>query len=131
AIGRGGLVADRRRVGDFAAESAEISDLPRPNPPNQFVQARIKLCQLRLGVLVGDRRAEPQSIAAVRYPRKLLDLAEVDQSIGTSMLLGDEEADIRCAGNERRLGVAPQQPRQFIDGPWRDVAPAAARDVDA
>src|SRR5262249_60192409 len=100
-------------------------------PTDQCVRAGNKRCEPRLGPLGGDRRAEPQSIPVMRYSRKLLDLAEIDQGIETSMLLGDKETDVRCAGNERRLGVTLQQPRQFIDGAWRDIAPPIGLDVDA
>src|SRR5262249_53028976 len=86
---RGRHVADRRRVCNIATNGAEISDLHRTEPPDQFVQARIKRCELRLGALVSDRRAEPQSIPIMRYSRKLLDPAEIDEGIETSMLLGD------------------------------------------
>ena len=62
---------------------------------------------------------------------ELGDLADMDQRGNSAMMLGDEEADIRCPRNQDRVRISIQRLHKLVERARGDEAPVAERDAGA
>ena len=118
-------VADRRAVGDVAADRAGIADLHRGEAPPHLAHVRVPAGQRRHGIAVADSRADRDPVVGLLDLLQLAHAAEIDHGVEHALLLGDPQADIGAAGDDRGLGLLQQHLRQRLDGGGRDEPPPA------
>ena len=98
-------VADRRAVGDIAADRAGVADLDAADPPDQLAEIGVQAGQRLAGVGIADRRAERERVRAFLDPLQIGDVADEDGRAEVAKLLGDPQADIGRAGDDPGLGM--------------------------
>ena len=127
-------VADRRAVGDIAADRAGVADLDAADPADQLAQIGVEAGQRLLGLGIADARAERERVRALLDPPQIGDVADEDDRAEIARLLGDPQADIGGAGDDPRLGMREQQvgrarrPLRGVDRKPRLAARAGAVD---
>ena len=74
-------VADRRAVGDVAADGARGPDLPAAEPAQELAEVGVDPGERRAGIGVGRRRADAQGVRPVLQPVEPGDAAEGDHLV--------------------------------------------------
>ena len=99
-------VADRRAVGDVAADGAGGAHLLRAEPAQQFAEIGVDGRQRLGGRFVGDGGADGDGVAVVGDAGQIAGTAEMDDLGQVAELLGDPQADIGGAGDQYASGWA-------------------------
>ena len=113
-------VADRRTVGDVAAERAHVAYLLAADPqPEGFEFGQVRGDDRpRLGI--GGGGAEDQRILGDPHPLEVGDVADEHRRGNVAHELGDPQPDVGHAGDDARLGPARQHLGQRIGARWND-----------
>ncbi len=110
-----GHVADRRAVGDVAAERADIAHLLAGEPAQQFAEIGIDRSEIRRGGGVGRGGTERHRLRAIRDGVEALGPSQPDDPAEVAHLLGDPQADIGRAGDQYGIGILRIECRQRLD----------------
>ncbi len=103
-------VADRRGIGDVAAQGAAVAHLGRAQAMQQMGKGRVVVGQQRLQARVGHGTADPPSLAAILQGRlldgvELGDARDVHHPCEARQPLGHLEPEVGAAGDDGCLGV--------------------------
>ena len=109
-------VADRRAVGDIAADRAGVADLDAADPADQLAEIRMQPGQRLAGVGIADGRAERERVRALLDLPQIGDVADEDGRAEVAMLLGDPQADIGGPGDDAGLGMREEEVGQLVGG---------------
>ena len=112
AISAGGEVADRRAVGDVAADRAGGAHLHGAEPAHEFAEVGIERRQggMARGVARPSRRAESAPSASTIASSPATRPSQMISAV--AQLLGDPQADIGRARDERRVGMVRDRARR-------------------
>ncbi len=121
-------VADRRAVGDVAADRAGVPDLHRGEPAPHLAQVGIERSQGGHGVAVADAGADHDAVGRLVDPLQLAHAAEIDDGVEPAHLLGDPQADVGTAGDDGGARLGEERLGQSIDGGGGNEAPVAVAD---
>nr|GEU28080.1 hypothetical protein [Tanacetum cinerariifolium] len=125
-------VADGRTVGHVAAQRAGVTDRQRRETLAQFAQLRrIQLAQRVVGVFQRDAGADVQHAALLGHRLQRGHVAQVDDVAQFAQLLGDPQADVGGAGQQRGVRMGGAQRHQFVHRARRIKGAAAGRVADA
>ena len=119
-------VADRRAIGDVAANGAGVADLHRADAADQLAEIRVVAGQCLGRVRIGGRRADLEMSVRLADEIHLPDAANMDDGIEVLVMLGNPEADVGAAGKDRRVRMGLYQIGERILGHRREVAAARA-----
>ncbi|MNM87658.1 hypothetical protein D3C81_998470 [compost metagenome] len=98
-------VADRRAVGDIAAQRAGIADRQRSEALPQFFQFRVRGVQRGIGFFQRHGSADFDHAVVFLDPVQVFDLADVEQVTQLAELLGHPQADVGAAGQDADIGL--------------------------
>ena len=118
-------VADRRGVGDVAADRRGIPDLHRRETQQQLAQRRIERHKVGHAGGPADAGADLQVRRTAADAFEFGDLAEIDDAGERAMLLGHPQAEIGAAGEQRRIGIALHHLHQLDQAVRREERLAA------
>ena len=107
-------VADRRAVGDIAADRAGVADLDAADPPDQLAEIGVQAGQRLAGVGIADGGAERERVRALLDPPQIGDVADEDGRAEVAKLLGDPQADVGRAGDDAGLGMREEEIGEFV-----------------
>ncbi len=123
-------VADRRAVGDVAADGADVADRRRGEAADQFAEIRIVTGKDGLGLAVGDAGADLDGPAAVVEPAQFADAADPHQGRKLAHVFGDPQADIGRSRDNGRLRVGEEDLGERIGGGGGVKSAALVADPD-
>ena len=115
AISAGGSVADRRSVGDVAADGADVAHLLAGEPAHQLAEIGIDRREVRQRRRVGRGCAEGHRARIVDDRIEAGDPAEPDDLGQIAQLLGDPQPDIGRARDEDRVRILGVERGQGLD----------------
>ena len=121
-------VADRRAVGDVAADRADVAHLLAAEPAQQLADVRIERRERCLRVGIGDAGADLQRRAGIDDPLQLAHPADVDHRVEHAQMLGDPQADVGRARDDAGVGMLEQQVGQRIERRRREEPALAVAD---
>ena len=93
-------VADRRAVGDVAADGAHVAHLLAADAVPEFVQLREVADNDRIGIGVADTGTECQAVFAVGYPPQFIEMRQKHDRSDVAHELRYPQADIGRAGDD-------------------------------
>ena len=107
---------DGRAVRDVAADGAGRAHLLRPEAAQHLPDVGVEGAERRLGLRVGCRGADHHPILLLAYLVQGGDAPGVDDAGKLAELLGDPEADVGGAGDDRRVRMAGRERGEPIFG---------------
>ena len=118
-------VADGGAVGNIAADSSRVADLLAGKAPQQFPEGWPARSQNLGGLRNAHAGAETDRLPVLADGRQAGDAAEMNQRPELTLLLGDEQAEVRGAADDARIRVAVKDGEQLLFAPRRveDLSP--------
>ena len=107
-------VADRRAVGDIAADRAGVADLDSADAADELAEIRMQAGQRLAGLGVADGRPERERLRALLDLPQIGDVADEDGRAEVAKLLGDPQADVGGPGDDPGLGMRDEEVGQLV-----------------
>ena len=124
---RRGQVADRRAVGDVAADGPGVPHLLAAETPEQLLQCGNVADDEALGFGERDGGAKGDPVLMHLDLLQLRDTVEEDDRGEVAHRLGHPQADIGASGDERAVGHRFDHVGEIVDGCGEDGAPSRRR----
>jgi hypothetical protein len=107
-------VADRRPIGDIAADRAGVADLDAADPAHQLAQIGMKARQRLARVGIADRGAERERLVRLLDRLQLGDVTDEDDGTELAQLLGHPEPDIGRPRDDPGLRAGDEDAGKFV-----------------
>ena len=124
-------VADRRTVGDVAADRTHVAHLLAADAVEQRPQRRDALCQYRERLAVGRAGADGDDAVLLGNAAQSVQPADEDGRRDVAHVLGHPEPDIGRPGDDGGVRVLVQHGGEIVDRRRHDQPPVALADLDA
>ena len=123
---RRGRVADRRAVGDIAADGSHVAHLIRAEPAQQVCERRVQRRERRPQRRDRDPGPDPQPLALALDPLQIGDAGQEGDQGQVAQALGQPQPDVGGTGDQGGVGVGQIPLGQLVGADRAESAGAGA-----